>query len=73
MIIQPWSPDPDKYAGECEKCMGAGVIAWHFWRDIPDSPFRERAIEDEACEDCQGTGMVVDWQAVEPALLGGRS
>lgn len=62
MKITPWSPDPDKYADECGACFGAGVIAFCY----PEGH------DSELCKDCQGTGITVDWSAVEPALLGER-
>lgn len=70
MIIQPWSPDPDKYADECKPCLGAGIIALNGW--INDYPFWRQTVENVVCEDCLGTGITVDWTLVEPALLGGR-
>lgn len=57
MRIAPWSPDPDKYARECEECDGMGCE--------PVEPIIQ-------CVPCNGTGIVVDWQVVEPALKGAR-
>lgn len=72
MKIVPWSPDPDKYADECQQCSGAGTIALNGWVDELDSPFRHWAHTEELCSECEGTGITVDWTVVEPALLGER-
>jgi DnaJ-class molecular chaperone len=53
--VQPWSPDPDKYADECRECDGMGCE--------PIEPIIK-------CVACSGTGIVVDWETVEAALLG---
>lgn len=77
MIIQPWSPDPDKYADECQPCNGAGIVGLNYkatplMDDGTQAPWWDWHYAEELCPDCGGTGMQVDWSVVEPALLGER-
>lgn len=70
MIIQPWSPDPDKYVEDCERCGESGIVFAETGTATAINPAHPD--EMEPCPDCGGTGITVDWTVVEPALLGER-
>lgn len=68
MRVQPWSPDPDKYVEDCETCNESGIVFSETGTAFAMNP--SNPDEFEPCPDCGGTGIVVDWETVEAALLG---